>query len=530
MYEFKFADIGEGIHEGVILEWKFKEGDAVSEGDTLVIVETDKVNAELPSPVTGKVHKINFKEGDEINVGQVIVVLDDGTGEAPAPKEEPKKEEAPKPKATKKEVTGGYEFKFADIGEGIHEGVILEWKFKEGDEVKEGDTLVIVETDKVNAELPAPVDGEITKINFKEGETVNVGQVLVVIGGEAGETTEASESKAAPVEEDDEKAAGVIGEIEVNHDVMASSNEHEEATPEKKTAGRALATPVARKLAKDLGVDIQTVKGTGANGRVMKDDIRKAAERASSKASTTVSAPKVTVSTQGEVELVKISSLRKAIVKAMTFAKQVIPHTVLIDEIVVDKLVDLRKQVKTQAAAQDIKLTYMAFITKAVVLALQKYPWFNASFDQENEQMVLKKFYNIGMAVDTPDGLIVPNIKDANQKSILELARDIQVLGEKTRNRKVQMTDIQNATFSITNFGAAGVEAGTPIINHPEVGILGVGMIKQKPVVVDGEIKVGYTLPLSLAVDHRVIDGADAGRFLGYIKELLSDPLLLLLN
>ncbi len=527
MYEFKFADIGEGIHEGNILEWKFKEGDAVNEGDTLVIVETDKVNAEIPSPVNGKVHQINFKVGETVHVGEVLVVLDDGTAE-PAPKKEPQKEvskkEEPKKESKAPEVTGGFEFKFADIGEGIHEGNILEWKYKEGDDVKEGETLVIVETDKVNAELPSPVEGKISKINFKAGETVHVGEVLVVIGGNA----KPQEEKAPLSEGDDEKAAGVIGEIEVSHDVMASSTEHEEEKPTKKSMGKVLATPVARKLAKDLGVDIQTVKGTGENGRVMKDDIKKAANKP--QGATHVSSPKVSVSTQGDVELVKITNLRKAIVKAMTLSKQVIPHTVLLDEVNVDKLVDLRKQVKAQAAAQDIKLTYMAFIMKAVVLALQKFPWFNASFDQENEQMVLKKFYNIGMAVDTPDGLIVPNIKDANQKSILELAKDIQTVGDLTKSRKIQLSALQNSTFSITNFGAAGIAAGTPIINHPEVGILGVGKIEQKAVVIDGEIKAAYTLPLSLAVDHRVIDGADAGRFLNYLKTLLSDPLLLLLN
>ena len=428
-----------------------------------------------------------------------------------------------------------YEFKFADIGEGIHEGNILEWMFKEGDAVNEGDTLVIVETDKVNAELPSPVTGTVHKINFKVGQTVNVGEVLVVLneGGKAEPSKEEPKKEApktAPLSEsEEEKAAGVIGEIEVSSEVMASSLEHAADTSNDTTKTKVLATPVARKLAKDLGVDIQKIKGTGANGRVMKEDIEKAASGSKAQTSAFVP-PKVSVSTQGDVELVKITNLRKAIVKAMTFSKQVIPHSVLLDEINVNKLVDLRTQVKAQAAVQDIKLTYMAFIMKAVVLTLQKFPWFNASFDQENEQMVLKKFYNIGMAVDTPDGLIVPNIKDANHKSILELARDIQAVGELTKSRKIQLDALKNSTFSITNFGAAGIAAGTPIINHPEVGILGVGKIEQKPVVVDGSIQIAYTLPLSLAVDHRVIDGADAGRFLNYLKTLLSDPLLLLLN
>lgn len=428
-----------------------------------------------------------------------------------------------------------YEFKFADIGEGIHEGNILEWHFKEGDTVKEGETLVVVETDKVNAELPSPVNGVITKINFNVGDTINVGEVLVAID-DGQSTAVKTEDKQASSKDDVEKASlsedkepqGVIGEIEVSHDVMASSDEHESEAPTQAVNKKVLATPVARKLAKDLGVDIKTVKGTGANGRVMKADIKKAAGTSSSNQQRVM--PKVVVSTEGNVELVKITNLRKAIVKQMTLAKQVIPHTVLFDDVNVDKLVALRKQIKTQAAAENVKLTYMAFITKAVVLALQKFPWFNASFDQENEQMVLKKYYNIGMAVDTKDGLIVPNIKDADKKSILELARDIESLGNRTKERKVQLSELKDATFSITNFGAAGVAAGTPIINHPEVGILGIGKIEQKAVVKDGELTIAYQLPLSLAVDHRVIDGADAGRFLMYVKSLLSEPMMLLVQ
>jgi len=431
-----------------------------------------------------------------------------------------------------------YDFKFADIGEGIHEGKILKWFFKVGDKVKEGETLVVVETDKVNAELPSPVDGFITKIGAQVGETIHVGETIVVIndGGDAPKVEE-KEEKKAPISES-KSAPGVIGEIEVSETVMASSNEKETKTSE--TTSKVLATPVARQLAKDLGVDILKVKGSGENGRVMKEDIQKMASSSQSSqapvnqstpaSQVQVQAPKVTVTATGDVEYVPITKLRKAIVRSMTLAKQIIPHTVLMDEVIVDKLVVLRDQVKAQAAAQDIKLTYMAFIMKAAVLALKKYPMFNASFDQENDRMIVKKYINLGMAVDTPDGLIVPNIKNADQKSILELAKEIRQVADDTIARKVQLAQLQNTTFSITNFGAADVAYGTPIINHPEVGILGIGKISQKPVVQNGEIKIAYVLPLSLAVDHRVIDGADAGRFLSTIKALLNDPMMLLLS
>ncbi len=430
-----------------------------------------------------------------------------------------------------------YAFKFADIGEGIHEGKILKWHFKVGDKVKEGETLVVVETDKVNAELPSPVDGIIESIGSKEGDTIHVGDVLVVIndgtGGEAPKKEEVKkeEPKNEPVSEG-KAAPGVIGQIEVSEEVMASSTESS-SKKEATEKGKALATPVARQMAKDLGLDINQITGSGEFGRVLKEDIQKAfdsKQNGGKQAPVQMAVPKVSISTQGDVEIVEITKLRKAIVRSMTLSKQVIPHTVLMDEIIVDKLVDLRNKVKEQAAAQNIKLTYMAFIIKAVVLALKQFPTFNASFDHENDRMILKKFYNIGMAVDTKDGLIVPNIKDADKKSILELAKELREVADQTIARTVQLSQLQNATFSITNFGAADVAFGTPIIPHPEVGILGVGKISQKAVVVDGEIKVSYVLPLSLAVDHRVIDGAEAGRFLNVIKSLLNDPMMLLLS
>ena len=440
-----------------------------------------------------------------------------------------------------------YDFKFADIGEGVHEGVILKWNFKQGDKVKEGETLVEIETDKVNAEIPAPVDGTLEKLGAQEGETINVGETLVLINDGSGaeepkkeekqeevkeEKQEAKEEpkKASVSEEDEDEPQGVIGEIEVSGTLMAASNEHSGVKKESTSNKRVLATPVARQMAKDLGVDIKLIDGSGENGRILKEDIQKAAESKSESKSQTFSMPNVKVSTDGDVELVKISKLRKAIVNAMTVSKQVIPHTVLMDDVVVDKLVELRAKVKEQAAAQDIKLTYMAFVMKATILALKKFPMFNASFDQANEQMVVKKFYNIGMAVDTKDGLIVPNIKNADKKSILELAKEIREVADLTVERKIQLDQLRNSTFSISNFGAANVAYGTPIINHPEVGILGIGKIEKKAVVVNDEIKISYVLPLSLAVDHRVIDGADAGRFLNEIKALLSDPMMLLLS
>ena len=426
-----------------------------------------------------------------------------------------------------------FDFKFSDVGEGLHEGVILEWHFKEGDTVKEGELLVVIETDKVNAELTAPVSGVIKKLGAKVGQMIHVGETLVIIDdGTGGDVPEASapaeEVKTEAAGEGEENEQGVIGEIEVSSAVMASSNEGISATPSQaQTSTKALATPAARKLARDLGVDINTVTGSGAHGRVMKEDIIVASGSASTQ---TVTAPKVSISKEGNVEVVPITKLRKAIVSAMTRSKQIIPHTVLINELEVDQLVELRQSLKNQELYADVKITYMPFIMKAVVKVLQAFPIFNSSFDQESDQVVLKKFYNLGMAVDTPDGLIVPVVKNADDLTIVGLAKETRRLAELTRDRKVQLADLKDATFSITNFGSIGVPFGTPIINHPEVAILGVGNITRKPVVRGDQVVPGYVMPLSLAVDHRIIDGADAGRFLNLVKQLLENPSLLLID
>ena len=426
-----------------------------------------------------------------------------------------------------------FDFKFSDVGEGLHEGVILEWHFKEGDTVKEGELLVVIETDKVNAELTAPVSGVIKKLGAQVGQMIHVGETLVIIDdGTGGDVPEASapaeEVKTEAAGEGEENEQGVIGEIEVSSVVMASSSEGMSTTPSQtQTTTKALATPAARKLARDLGVDINTVAGSGAHGRVMKEDIIAASGSASTQ---TVAAPKVSISKEGNVEVVPITKLRKAIVSAMTRSKQIIPHTVLINELEVDQLVELRQSLKNQELYADVKITYMPFIMKAVVKALQAFPIFNSSFDQENDQVVLKKFYNLGMAVDTPDGLIVPVVKNADDLTIVGLAKETRRLAELTRDRKVQLADLKDATFSITNFGSIGVPFVTPIINHPEVAILGVGNITRKPVVRGDQVVPGYVMPLSLAVDHRIIDGADAGRFLNLVKQLLENPSLLLID
>jgi len=433
-----------------------------------------------------------------------------------------------------------YKFKFPDIGEGITEGKILKWFVNSGDSVKEGDSLFLVETDKVNAEIPSPVGGIVVSTKAKEGEIIYVGNVVIEI-----ETSEnalkSTSSLNEPIDKkskaiDEGETAGVVGELEVSSQIIAISKE-EKPSLEDESSIKVLATPVARKLAKDLGIDIHKIKGTGPVGRIMKEDIYLANEekltvspvsRPSSTASPSILIPELKFA--GEVERVPLSMLRKTIAKNMVLSKSVIPHASATDEIDVSKLVAFRTQSKNMAIEQGVHLTYMPFIVKAVTLALKDFPMFNASYDDKSEELVLKKYYNIGIAVDTPDGLLVPIIKDSDKKGILPIAKELSMLSEKAKDKTLTLDSLQNGTFTITNYGAIGATSGIPIIKHPEVAVLGVGKIAKKPVVVENDIVIRDILTITLCIDHRVIDGGDAGRFLGRLKSYLDDPVLLVLS
>lgn len=440
------------------------------------------------------------------------------------------------------------DFKFPDIGEGIAEGKLLKWMVNAGDMVKEGDTLFLVETDKVNAEIPSPASGTIVELMAKEGDIIYVGHVIVKINDGAETSEEEKLANTEKLSEGEEENAGVVGAIEVSSEVIESSNENKQEALEEQS--RVLATPVARKLAKDLGLDIRIIKGTGPAGRVMKDDIYNAnkQDEAGSKKITEVSdiktikeeniRPEVRkavevplLKVKGEVERVPLTTLRKTIAKNMVLSKSVIPHAAVMDDFDVTELVKFRSEVKAMADNQGVQLTYMPFIIKAVTLALKEFKVFNASFDEDNGEVILKKYYNIGVAVDTPEGLMVPVVKEADKRGVLNIAKELGELIVGSRERSIPLDKLQDGTFTITNYGAIGASFGVPVIRYPESAILGVGKITKKPVVDDNdEIVIRHMMPISLCIDHRIIDGGDAGRFLNKLKTYLKDPMLLLMS
>jgi pyruvate dehydrogenase E2 component (dihydrolipoamide acetyltransferase) len=290
--------------------------------------------------------------------------------------------------------------------------------------------------------------------------------------------------------------------------------------------------PSVRRLARELNVDLTTIEGSGPRGRITKEDIEKASQKKEEKPPEKAEAVKAArkYDMYGYVERLPLRGMRKTIARAMVKSKYTAPHVTTTDEADVTRLVALREKEKGKAAKKGIHLTFLPFVIKAVVAGLEEHPYVNASLDDENEEVILKKYFNIGVAVDTKDGLMVPVVKNAKEKSILQLADELTKLSEKARSRTIDLADLKGGTFTITNYGAVGGIFGAPIINYPEVAILGVGKLQEKPVVVKGKIEVRKVLPLSLSFDHRVVDGAEAARFMNTVVDHLEDPDLILLE
>jgi len=462
-----------------------------------------------------------------------------------------------------------FEFKFPDVGEGIHEGELVKWLVKEGDTVKADQPIAEVETDKAVVEIPSPKTGTILKLNFKEGDTLTVGDVIAVIG-EEGEKVEGSTPKEepakAPPQETPKEAAPPKAEPakeappaeampppavpgpKQKPDVpapeqptpAAPTKEPAKAVP---TPGRVLATPHTRRMAREMGVDITTIKGTGPAGRITDDDLKGGAKAPAPAAPGAApvgkpGAPATPVSRghtisfekYGRVIKVPFKGIRKATSEHMLqAAAKTVPVTHM-DEADITELVKVRQKMKVIAANKGIKLTYLPFIIRAILAALKEHRFVNVSLDEENQQIILKQYYNLGIAVDTPDGLLVPVLKNADQYTIMDCALHIQTMAQHARDRELKVDDFKGSTFSITNVGSLGGTHFTPVINYPDAAILGIGRMQDRVRDVDGTFQNRKILPLSLTFDHRLIDGALAAKFMTTIVKHLEDPDLLLVD
>jgi pyruvate dehydrogenase E2 component (dihydrolipoamide acetyltransferase) len=427
-----------------------------------------------------------------------------------------------------------FEFKLPDIGEGIHEGEIVSWMVKEGDQVKEDDVLCEVQNDKAVVEIPSPVEGTVTKIFVQEGEVAIVGDTLISFDAEGYEDLGGDDSSEPAKEEVKEEAPKA--ETATNTQPVAA--EVDDNT-------RVIAMPSVRKYARENSVNIKQVVGSGKNGRVSKEDIDSflnggqssaqtnevAADAADAKTEAPAAQAKAPVLEGSYPETrEKMSPIRKAIAKAMVNSKSKAPHVTLMDEVDVTALVAHRKKFKQVGLDQGVKLTYLPYVVKAIVSALKQYPILNASIDDATEEIVQKHYYNIGIAADTDKGLLVPVVKNADRKSIFTISAEINELADKARNGKLAPDEMKGASSTISNIGSAGGQWFTPVINYPEAAILGIGRIAEKPIVRDGEIVIAPVLAVSLSFDHRIVDGATAQMALNQIKRLLNDPQLIMME
>ncbi|KOS62437.1 2-oxo acid dehydrogenase subunit E2 [Lysinibacillus agricola] len=441
-----------------------------------------------------------------------------------------------------------FEFRLPDIGEGIHEGEIVKWFVKAGDTVKEDDILCEVQNDKAVVEIPSPVEGTVEEVLVGEGTVAVVGDVLIRFDAPGYEDLKLKGDDHAEAKTE----AQVQATAESGKEVAKAPVEDEQApekTPEKTEVvaeenKRVIAMPSVRKFARDNDVNIREVKGTGKNGRILKQDIEnflngggtveaEAAQVANEEAvqqETTAQATPVVLEGEFPETREKMSGIRKAIAKAMVHSKQTAPHVTLMDEVDVTALVAHRKKFKDIAAEKGVKLTYLPYVVKALISTLREFPEFNRSLDDAMQEIIQKHYYNIGIAADTEKGLLVPVIKHADRKSVFAVSNEINELATKAREGKLAPHEMKGASMSITNIGSAGGQWFTPVINHPEVAILGIGRISEKPVIKNGEIVAAPVLALSLSFDHRMIDGATAQNALNHLKRLLSEPELLLME
>lgn len=426
-------------------------------------------------------------------------------------------------------------FKLPDLGEGIHEGEVLRVFVSQGDRVKEGDPLLEIETDKAAVEIPSPYTGIIREIRVKAGDTVNVGDILVVFSDAEGEEKAEATEKGEPGKEEPEEKQKPVKEKE-----KAPDRKEEEPIP---------ASPATRRLARELGVDLRQVKPGGPKGLVTAQDVRshaeegekkekEAPEKAEKKPEKPFAVPSPALpdfSKWGPVERIPFRSVRRATARQMVLAWSHIPHVNSQDDIDVTRLEDFRRRHKDRIEEKGGKLTLTVFAIKAVATALRKYPSFNATLDTESGEIIIKHYFHLGVAADTEEGLIVPVIRDVDRKSITDLAIELNELVRRTRDRKIGLEDLQGGTFTITNIGPLGGGHFAPIINFPQVAILGMGSARMQPVVVDTpekghEIVPRLILPVVLCIDHRVLDGADAMRFMKVVKGALEDPDEMLMN
>ncbi|MFG6138589.1 pyruvate dehydrogenase complex dihydrolipoyllysine-residue acetyltransferase [Halomonas sp. B23F22_10] len=533
-------DLG-GASDVEIIEVAVSEGDEVAAEDTLITLESDKASMDVPSPHAGKIASFTVKEGDTVSEGDVIGTIQIAGGGDEAPAEDAEAESAPAeqpaPAAEAAPASGEPERREVRVPDlsGASDVPVIEIAASVGDEVAEEDPLITLESDKASMDVPSPFKGKLVELTVKEGDTVSEGDLIGYI------ETAGAAPKAAPQQQSAPKAEAPA---KSEQPAKAAAPASAPASAEKPRDGKRVhAGPAVRMLAREFGVDLALVKPSGPKERVLKEDVQAyvkqvmsgqakapaAAPAAAEGGSGIPPIPDQDFSQFGEVEEKKMGRLMKMGATNLHRSWVNIPHVTQFDEADITELEAFRKSMKAEAEAQGAKLTPLPFLIKACAVALQKFPQFNVSLKSDGETVVQKKYVHIGIAVDTPDGLMVPVIRDADQKSLVDLAKESVELAKKAQSKKLKREEMTGGCFTISSLGSIGGTAFTPIVNPPEVAILGVSKASMKPVWDGAAFQPRLTMPLSLSYDHRAVNGADAARFTAFLGQVLTDIRRLLL-
>ena len=601
MIEFKLPALGENIEQGDLVRLMIAPGATVSEGQAVMELETDKAVVEVPSSISGTVNEILVKEGDKIKVGQVVFTADNGASAAevkesprqaepakraeraqtaqasagsssstsssassrtteaaakPQPARAAQAESQPTPQRTRStDVRAASEFRLQELGENISEGDLVRLMIAPGAKVSEGQPVMELETDKAVVEVPSTVSGIVNEVKVKEGEKIKVGQVIFTLQGAGPSKAEVARPLSRPVEH----VTGQHGaRLAFQAAIRAEGKTEEQALPPDqprprpaafsmpaqlgKVAGTEYRDPVpaapsTRRLAREIGVDIYEVKGTGPGGRISEDDVKAHAKALVSAMAAAAQAPPRAghfiepklpdFAKWGKIERVSMRGVRRKTAEHLAESWNTIPHVTQHDRADITELEQLRARFAPKAEQAGGKMTVTAIALKVCAAALKVFPQFNASIDMEKEEIVYKQYIHIGVAADTDRGLLVPVIRDVDKKNIVELAVELSQLSQKARDKKITLADMEGGSFTITNLGGIGGTAFTPIVNHPEVAILGLSRSRMEPEWIGGKFEPRLILPLSLSYDHRLIDGADAARFLRWVAEAFEQPFLL---
>ena len=532
--EIKVPDIGG--HDNVdVIDVAVKVGDTIAVDDTLITLETDKATMDVPADIAGVVKEVKINVGDKVSEGSVVVTVETGAAAAEAAPAAAVAVETPAPAASAPSAGGSVNVEVPDIG-GNSDVDVIDVAVKVGDTVAIDDTLITLETDKATMDVPSTAAGKVTAVNIKVGDKVSQGTVIITVEGSSSAPA-AAQAAAAPAPAPAPAATAAPVAAKESTPPVAASTTILQSTAAIDESGftKAHAGPSSRKFARELGVDLAKVKGSGSKGRVTKDDIKsfvKGLMQSGNVPAATAGAslgggldllpwPKVDFAKFGEVEVQPLSRIKKISGQNLSRNWVMIPHVTVNEDADMTELEEFRKTINKEWEREGVKVSPLAFIIKAAVAALQKFPEFNSSLDGDN--LVLKKYFNIGFAADTPNGLVVPVIKDADKKGLKEISQELAELSKKARDGKLKPQEMQGACFTISSLGGIGGTGFTPIVNAPEVAILGVCKSQIKPVWNGKEFAPRLMCPLSLSFDHRVIDGAAGMRFTVYLAQLLAD-------